>query len=185
MSRIFLLIGPSGAGKSSLGNALRAALPELGTCVGCTTRPPRPGELDGVDYRFVTVPQFEALREEGGFAEWAVVHGNMYGTPRSEVEGALNQGRDLLFEIDRHGARQLRALYPDQVRAIMIAPPSLEEAERRLRARGADSEETVNRRVQRMAEELQPEPGLFHAWLVNEDWEATFAVLKGMIEDPR
>jgi len=141
---LFLVAAPSGAGKSSLVHALLAQDDQLELSISCTTRAPRPGEIDGKHYRFVSVEAFTALRDGGQLLEWAEVHGNFYGTPRDRVDAALAQGRDIVLEIDWQGAQQVRGLVP-QALGVFILPPSLAELKKRLEARGQDAAEVIAR----------------------------------------
>ena len=143
--------GPSGAGKSTVCRELLAREPELHFSVSCTTRPARPGETDGAAYYFLSRAQFEARLATDGFLEHAEVHGNYYGTPRSEVITPISAGRDVLLDVDVQGARSLRhnldaAVFGPPV-FVFIAPPSLVVLEQRLRGRGTESEETIQRRL--------------------------------------
>jgi len=150
-----VLAGPSGVGKSSVVNALRSRLPELFFSVSATTRDPRPGEVDGVHYRFVGPAGFEELIARGELLEWAEIHGGLQrsGTPREPVEQALAAGKPVLVEVDLAGARTIKAVLPEAV-TVFLAPPSLEELERRLRERGTESEAQFRRRLQTAKEEL-------------------------------
>jgi guanylate kinase len=143
--------GPSGAGKSTVCRELLAREPEMHFSVSCTTRPARPGETDGAAYYFLSRAQFEARLAADGFLEHAEVHGNYYGTPRSEVTAPISAGRDVLLDVDVQGARSLRHNLDAAVSGapvfIFIAPPSLVVLEQRLRGRGTESEETIQRRL--------------------------------------
>ncbi|WP_126447222.1 guanylate kinase [Sulfuricystis multivorans] len=143
---LFVVSAPSGAGKTTLVRMLMERDPLIRHSVSYTTRPPRPGERDGHDYHFVDIQTFLAMRERGDFLEWAEVHGNFYGSSKSWLLGELAAGRDTLLEIDWQGAQQVRALIPEAV-GIFILPPSIAELERRLRNRGQDSIEVIQRRV--------------------------------------
>jgi guanylate kinase len=143
---IFMVVAPSGAGKSSLVNALLAQDPSVVLSISCTTRPPRPGEEDHKHYRFVDHAHFVALRDQGALLEWAEVHGNYYGTPRDRIDEALEQGSDVLLEIDWQGARQVREHFPQAV-GIFILPPSIEALEARLTQRGQDAPQVISRRL--------------------------------------
>jgi len=151
---LVVVSAPSGAGKTTLCREVRLCLPDLAYSVSYTTRPPRPGEVDGTDFHFVTEPAFEALRTAGALAEWAQVHGNLYGTHAGTLERALAEGRDILLDIDTQGARQLRARYPTAVLVFIIAP-SMAELEQRLRERRSDPEREIRRRLDRAREEVQ------------------------------
>lgn len=143
---LFIVSAPSGAGKTTLVKMLMERDPAIRHSVSYTTRQPRPGEQEGREYHFISIATFAAMRERGDFLEWAEVHGNFYGTSRSWLLEEMRSGRDTLLEIDWQGAQQVRALMPDAV-GIFILPPSIAELECRLRARGQDSEEVIQRRV--------------------------------------
>ena len=151
---LIVVSAPSGAGKTTLCREVRMRLQDLAYSVSYTTRPPRPGEVDGADFHFVTESAFRELRETGGFAEWAQVHGNLYGTHAATIERALVEGRDILLDIDTQGARQLRARYREAVLIFIIAP-SMAELEQRLRERRSDGEGEIKRRMDRAREEIQ------------------------------
>ena len=151
---LIVVSAPSGAGKTTLCREVRMRLQDLAYSVSYTTRPPRPGEVDGADFHFVTESAFRELRETGGFAEWAQVHGNLYGTHAATIERALDEGRDILLDIDTQGARQLRARYREAVLIFIIAP-SMAELEQRLRERRSDGEGEIKRRMDRAREEIQ------------------------------
>ncbi|HYS15569.1 MAG TPA: guanylate kinase [Candidatus Binatia bacterium] len=150
---LFVVSAPSGAGKTTLCREIRLRLPDLAYSVSVTTRPPRPGEMDGVDFRFVGVPEFQAMLARGELAEWATVHGNLYGTRARSLEEALATGRDVLLDIDTQGAAQLRARYSDAV-LIFILAPSVKELEQRLRERRSDADVEIERRLVRAREEI-------------------------------
>jgi len=141
-----VLSAPSGAGKTTLVKALMQHDPSLRFSISYTTRPPRPGEIDGKDYCFVDREQFEQMIGAGEFLEHAEVFGNRYGTSRAQVEALRNAGHDVLLEIDWQGARQIRANAPD-CKTVFILPPSVPELERRLRSRATDSEDVIRRRL--------------------------------------
>lgn len=174
--RLFIVSGPSGAGKSSLCAALLQQLPNLKLSISCTTRAPRPGELDGREYHFLSVQAFEAQRDAGAFLEWASVHGNFYGTRQRDVEATLAEGHDTLLEIDWQGAAQVAARMPDAVR-IFILPPSIEELRRRLSGRGQDTAEVIERRVA-AAEAEMAHAGEAHYRVVNRDFDVALDELK-------
>jgi guanylate kinase len=132
---------------------MRLRLQELAYSVSVTTRPPRPGEIDGTDFRFVSEPEFHRLLARGEMAEWATVHGNLYGTPAAPLEAALRDGRDVLLDIDTQGAAQLRTRYPGAV-LIFVVAPSLGELEQRLRERRSDPEVEIARRLERARVEI-------------------------------
>ena len=151
---MLMIVAPSGAGKSSLVDALLKSDPGLKLSLSTTTRAPRPGEVDGVNYRFVNKEEFIAARNQGQFLEWAEVHGHFYGTSRTWIEAQMFSGSDVLLEIDWQGAQQIRKLIPS-VQWIFIFPPSIDALEERLRKRGQDDEATIERRVAAAHIELQ------------------------------
>jgi len=150
---LYIVSAPSGAGKTSLVKALLQRMPDVVVSVSHTTRPPRPGEQDGVDYHFIDKARFEGLVEGGQFLEHAQVFDNYYGTSRSTVFGQLEAGRDVILEIDWQGARQVRQSAPQAV-SVFILPPSRAALRERLTGRGQDSEEVVDRRMQDAVSEM-------------------------------
>lgn len=151
---LIIISGPSGAGKGTLVDRLVARVPRLSVSVSATTRAPRPGEIDGQDYVFLTPAEFGRRIEAGDFLEWAEVHGNRYGTLRSAVERTLAEGTDVILEIDPQGAFQVKRLMPE-ARLVFIIAPSLEELERRIRNRGAETEAQVRTRLDTAVRELE------------------------------
>lgn len=149
-----VLSAPSGAGKSTIANALRASQPNLFPSISVTTRSPRPGETDGIHYHFVTKEEFKRQAENGDLLEWANVFGKGYGTPKAPVEKLLNEGKDLIFDIDWQGHRQIRAALPKDVVSVFILPPSLQELEKRLRNRASDHVDEINKRMQAALDEI-------------------------------
>lgn len=164
---LFIISGPSGAGKGTLVKALLRRVPDLWVSVSATTRTPRPGEKDGVDYFFLTPPEFEARVRAGEFLEWALVHGNSYGTMRRPVERRLGQAMDVVLEIDPQGASQVRKQL-DRSRLIFVKAPNTEELERRIRYRGAESEDQVATRLRTAERELALE-GTYDYVVINDD----------------
>jgi guanylate kinase len=164
-SRLTVLSGPAGVGKSSVVKYLREHEPRIWHSVSVTTRPIRPGEVDGVAYRFVSRDQFEELAAAGALLESAEYAGNRYGTPRTAVEEHVAAGDPVLLEIELQGARQVRTLVPDAF-LVFLAPPSWEELERRLRGRGTEPPDVIARRLETARVELAAEPE-FDAVIVN------------------
>ena len=150
---LLVVSGPSGAGKGTICQLLREQLPDLGYSISVTTRQPRVGEVDGVNYFFKTVPQVKEMIARGELLEYAEVYGNYYGTPRKYVEDLLNAGQDVLLEIDIQGALQIKERFPEGV-FVFIVPPSLDELSARIYKRGTDSEDVIKRRMASAAGEL-------------------------------
>ena len=144
--RLIVVSGPSGAGKSTLIRASLEAVPELAYSVSATTRGPRPGEVDGRDYIFLSREEFELWIEEGRFLEWAEYSGNLYGTPEQKVEEFLNEGKSVILELELQGARQVQIKRPDAV-MVFVRAPSLEETRRRLAGRATETEEALESRL--------------------------------------
>lgn len=150
---LFVVSAPSGAGKTTLCREARLRLPDLAYSVSYTTRAPRPGEIEGTDFYFVSAAEFQRMRDREEFAESATVHGNLYGTRASVLEATLRQGRDILLDIDTQGAAQLRRRYPEAVLVFIVAP-SLKELEQRLHERRSDAQTDIARRLTRAREEI-------------------------------
>jgi len=180
---LFIVAAPSGAGKSTLVNALLEREPDISLSISHTTRPPRPGEQYGRHYFFVERAEFEREVAEGIFLEHAQVHGNFYGTSRRTVQELLQQGRDVLLEIDWQGAAQIRKTKPDCV-SVFILPPSRAELERRLRGRGSDSEEVIERRLRNSREEIA-HAHEFDYILVNDRFEDALETLQAIVRAVR
>jgi guanylate kinase len=172
--QLIVISAPSGAGKTTVARHLLQRFPQLRFSVSATTRPERPGEVDGRDYFFWSREQFEQAIARGELVEYEEIFGHLYGTLRSQVEQALSAGEFLLFDIDVKGALALRRAYPEQTFLIYVAPPSIEELERRLRQRGTESEEQIRRRLERAAMELQFQDH-FDVVIRNEQLEQTLA----------
>ncbi len=150
---LFVISGPSGVGKGTVRNAVMPLVDDLQMSISATTRAPRPGEVDGLDYFFVTPARFQQMIAGGELLEWAQVYGNLYGTPYEYVTSMLSQGRDVLLEIDIQGALQVKEKMPQGV-FIFISPPSVEELSRRLCGRGNDSEESIQIRLAACQQEM-------------------------------
>ena len=177
---LFIVSSPSGAGKSTIARKLLAAEDGLEMSVSATTRAPRPGEEDGKDYHFVTVDRFKEMVAANAFLEWAHVFGHRYGTPRGPVERALGEGCDVLFDIDWQGAQQLYQQAGGDVVRTFIFPPSMEELERRLRARRTDSDDVIDGRMARAAGEISHWDGYDYV-LVNDDANACFEQVRTIL----
>ncbi|TPG19982.1 guanylate kinase [Sphingomonas koreensis] len=181
---LFVLSSPSGAGKSTIARKLLAAHPELGVSVSATTRPIRPGEVDGEDYHFVDLEQFRESVANNEFIEWAHVFGHRYGTPRAPVERMLAEGKDVLFDIDWQGAQQLFQIAGGDVVRTFILPPSMEELHQRLIRRATDPIEVIDARMTRAANEVSHWDGYDYV-LVNDDVEACFGDVRTILEAER
>jgi guanylate kinase len=171
---MFILSSPSGAGKTTISRRLLAHDAEIRMSVSVTTRPMRPGEVDGTDYHFRAQSEFDALVSEDGFLEWAQVFGNSYGTPRAAIAEGLERGEDYLFDIDWQGTQQLYQRAGSDVVRVFLLPPSLDELRRRLTSRGTDSEAVIASRMERAQAEISHWDGYDYV-LVNDDVEACFA----------
>ncbi len=176
---LLTICAPSGTGKSTLINMLIHEQPEFEFSVSCTTRPPRPGEVNGKDYYFVDPDEFISLRDRNFFAEWAKVHDNYYGTPGKEVENALDSGRSLIFDIDVQGALQLKKNMNTGL-FVFVFPPSLKALEQRLLKRGTDDPETIRTRIRNAHHEIS-QSGLFDFWIINDNLETAFNDLKAIV----
>jgi guanylate kinase len=179
-SRLTVLSGPSGVGKGTVVAAIRERYPHIWVSVSCTTRAPRPGERDGVEYRFVSRDEFGRMVEAGELLEYAEFAGNLYGTPRQPVLDHLAAGTPALLEIELQGARQVRASLAEAF-LVFLAPPSWAELERRLVGRGTESPAVIEARLARAAVEMAAEPE-FDAVVVNDDVGHAAAELVGLIE---
>ncbi len=180
MASVFVITGPSGVGKGTLIRGLRERLPELELSVSATTRAPRPGERDGVDYHFLGPEEFDRRIEAGDFVEHATYSGNRYGTLRSELQRRLAEGSPVVLEIEVQGARQVRASMPEAC-AVFIAPPSVDALRARLVGRGTDSEDQVQERLATAVRELAAQPEFEHV-VVNDRLEQATAELVGIVQ---
>lgn len=180
--KLIVFTGPSGVGKGTLLRALLQRRPEINLSISVTTRSPRPGEVNGQHYYFVSRPQFEQMVTNGELLEWAEFAGNYYGTPRQPVEQKIYEGKCVLLEIELEGARQIRQTFPNALR-IFILPPSLLELEHRLRHRGQDSEEAIARRLLRAHEEVNA-ASEFDVQIINDDLEQALNQLESAVLSP-
>jgi guanylate kinase len=179
LSGAFVITGPSGVGKGTLIRALCGRIPELELSISATTRLPREGEVDGVDYHFLAPEQFARRVDDGDFLEHATYSGNRYGTLRSEVEERVKRGVPVLLEIELQGARQVRESMPEAIQ-IFIAPPDAADLRRRLESRGTDSPETIEARLRVAVEELAAR-GEFGHTVVNDDVERATGELAAIV----
>ncbi len=177
---LLIISSPSGAGKTTLTRRLLSTFTDLTFSVSHTTRKPRTGEIDGQDYHFTDRAKFIHMINDGRFAEWAEVHGNLYGTSLAELDRARAEGRrGILFDIDYQGARQIKARLPDAI-GIFILPPSLEELQRRLKGRASDDAEQIERRFRKAREEIEHYP-FFDYLITNTHIEDAEAELRGVV----
>jgi guanylate kinase len=177
---LFVVSAPSGAGKTTLLRKLAEKRPGARFSVSYTTRKPRPGEEDGRDYSFVSEEEFRAMARRGEFAEWAEVHGNLYGTSRERLEEMLEGGFDVLHDVDVQGAGQMRGAYPDAV-YIFVLPPSRGALRERLAARGSDSEDAIKRRLRKAADEIRDYLSYDYV-IVNDVFEEALKELDAVVE---
>jgi guanylate kinase len=181
---LIVLSSPSGAGKTTISRMLMESDAEITMSVSATTRPKRNGETNGVDYHFVDDAEFDELVRSGEFVEWAPVFGYRYGTPKAPVKAALRDGRDILFDIDWQGTQQLKAAMGEDLVSIFLLPPSMGELERRLRARGTDSEEVIRDRMSRAASEISHWPEYEYV-LVNHDTDDCLKQVQAIVAAER
>jgi guanylate kinase len=176
---MLMVVAPSGAGKSSLVNALLKQDASIGLSVSFTTRAPRPGEVNGREYNFLSEAEFLARKEAGDFLEWAKVHGNYYGTSKSWIESQMQNGKDVILEIDWQGARQVQTIIPEAI-WIFILPPSIQALEDRLLHRAQDDEATIQKRVAAAKEELTHVAEANYL-VINDDFETALAELNHVV----
>ena len=176
-----VLVATSGTGKTTLAHRLVNDDPRYVFSISATTRPPRRGERDGVDYHFLSTEDFERLIEEGDFAEWARVHDRLYGTPRSELSEAAARGEHVVLDIDIQGARQIRSAVPD-ARLVFVLPPSVRIMMARLAGRGTEAPDDIARRLRSALDELQAGPE-FDYVVVNDDLDECLAEIRAIVEN--
>jgi len=181
---LIVLSSPSGAGKSTISRMLLEADPHITMSVSATTRPQRPGEVEGRDYHFVDDNEFQRMIQDGEFAEWAPVFDHHYGSPQAPIKAALREGHDVIFDIDWQGTQQLHAAMGEDLVRVFILPPSMKELERRLHERGTDSDEVIASRMQRAAAEISHWAEYDYV-LINEDMGACLADVRSILAAER
>ena len=180
---LFIVSSPSGAGKTTLCRRLLAEFNDLRFSTSHTTRKPRQNEVDGKDYFFIDDADFDEMIEDEMFIEWAHVHAYRYGTSRAELRAAANDGKDLLFDVDFQGARQIKEQYPDAL-GVFVLPPSIEELQRRLRSRGTETDESLERRFKAALEEIANHAG-FDYLVVNDNLDLAYEQLRSILISER
>jgi len=181
---IFILSAPSGAGKTTISRAARKQIAGLEASVSLTTRKPREGEIEGVDYRFVSEDEFKRKVAAEELAEWAKVFDSSYGTPRDPLDSAVDNGSDILLDIDIQGAKQIRDLYPDDAVTIFVLAPTFKDLETRLRGRGTETEDKIQHRLIRAREEARAYPQ-YDYLLINDDLEESLSRLEAIVAAER
>jgi guanylate kinase len=181
---MFVLSSPSGAGKTTISRMLLAADPTIKLSVSVTTRPPRPGERDGIDYHFVDDAQFDQMVEDDGFYEWAHVFGYRYGTPKGHIRAGLKEGQDFLFDIDWQGTQQLYQKDRQDVVSVFILPPSFEALRSRLEARAQDSEAVIDGRMERARGEIS-HWAEYEYVVINDDVDECFVKVREILHAER
>lgn len=181
---MFIMSSPSGAGKTTISRMLLEADPAIRLSVSATTRPMRPGEVDGKDYHFVTQAEFDRMVEAEEFLEWAHVFGNSYGTPKAQVKAGLREGQDFLFDIDWQGTQQLYQKLERDVVRVFLLPPSIDELRRRLTGRGTDSADVIAARMERARAEISHWDGYDYV-IVNDDIDECFAKVREILDAER
>lgn len=181
---LLVLSAPSGAGKTTLARKLLTELPDGVFSISYTTRRPRGQERDGVDYHFVDVERFQQQIEQGGFVEWAEVHGHFYGSPQSVVDEARAKRGVAIFDIDVQGGQAIKRKHPDAI-LVFVLPPSVEELERRLRDRKTDSDETIRRRMLAARAEMEKGAASYDFIIVNDDFERAYSDLRSVVAAER
>jgi len=180
-THLIVVSAPSGAGKTTLCRKLLLEFPGLTLSISSTTRAPRGSEKHGTEYFFLTKDEFEKQIQQSGFAEWAQVHGNYYGTSKAVIERAFQAGQSVLLDIDVQGAEQLKKSFPEICHRIFISPPTLEELETRLRKRGTDSEESIQKRLKNARQEMVASQTFDHI-VVNDSFDRAYSELKSILE---
>jgi len=180
---LFVVSAPSGAGKTSLCRAITGSLEDLTHSISYATRKPRPGEIDGRDYYFVSQERFRDMIQAGDFAEWAEVHSNLYGTSRRVLDDLISKGLDVILDIDTQGAKQIKAKYDTAV-FIFIMPPSLDILEERLRNRKSDHEDEIRKRMRRSREEIK-DYAMYDYIIVNRDFDRALTELRSIVISER
>lgn len=181
---MLILSSPSGAGKTTVARKLLESVRGIGMSVSVTTRPMRPGEVEGKDYHFVNRAEFDRMVEAEEFLEWAEVFGNCYGTPKAQIKAGLKSGQDFLFDIDWQGTQQLYQRMEVDVVRVFLLPPSIEELEDRLRSRATDPEDVIQSRMARARSEISHWDGYDYV-VINEDIEGCFKKVRGILESER
>ena len=176
---LIVVSAPSGAGKTSLCREILKYIPDIKHSISYTTRSPRPAERDGIDYHFVTEDIFKKMIEEDAFIEWAIVHGNYYGTCRKELETLLEEGNDIILDIDSQGATQIRQKFNNGV-FIYVLPPSFEDLRERLTVRKSDSPEEIEKRLKKAREEIENYT-MYDYLIINDDFDKALERLKAII----
>lgn len=180
-AKLFVVSGPSGVGKGTLVSLLRDKRPNLGLTVSATTRSPRPGEVDGVAYYFLSDEEFKKRVDAGEFLEWAHVHGHCYGTLKSEVDRLISAGQSVVLEIDVQGGLMVHNQYPNAI-LVFIKPPSFEELEQRLRGRGTEDEKTISTRLSNASREMEYAND-YTVCIVNDNLETALSKLEEVFDD--
>lgn len=181
---LFILSSPSGAGKTTISRMLLTADDQIQLSVSATTRPPRAGEIDGVDYHFVSHDKFTKMVEDDDFYEWAEVFGNRYGTPKGYIRKGLKEGQDFLFDIDWQGTQQLKQKDDQDVVTVFILPPSLDELRNRLESRATDSEDVIDRRMDRARNEISHWAEYDYV-VINDDVDQCFVRVREILHAER
>jgi guanylate kinase len=181
---MFVLSSPSGAGKTTIAHRLLQDDLEIAMSISVTTRPIRPGESDGLDYRFTDRPAFEAMIEADEFLEWAEVFGHLYGTPKAQIKAGLKEGQDFLFDIDWQGTQQLYQRMETDVVRVFLLPPSIAALEQRLRSRGTDSDAVIRDRMDRARAEISHWDGYDYV-VINDDMDTCFKQVHGILNAER